>query len=36
MIQTAKKVFWGWAILLSMAGVATLQTLYKACKKVVE
>jgi len=36
MIQTAKKLFWGWAILLSYAGVATLQTLYKACKRIAE
>jgi len=36
MIKTAKKLFWGWAILLSLFGVKVLQTMYQAGKKVVE
>jgi len=33
--MSIKKIVFGWAILLSYAGVATLETIYKACKKVV-
>jgi len=33
--MSIKRLFFGWAILLSMAGVATLQTIYKVFKKVI-